>query len=260
MCHFPTKSNFASIHNTTKWWQHKNSKGAQGDCSVRIHVRQESLFSLLIITPKKKKIKSTGSTPFATWGDYSLWLPRSPAFFHPLRDWSKLKWVRSGSLLAEAELLHRKEGKFMGSERQHTKLCHGEGLNWDLASAGSMNKPLVPKGAKAPWYVLLSSKWFSPGYGMVFCLFFWSARFWTEVFGYLIRMPRPLLDCSTAVILTAHEQKYYTARTQTGEQHLQMSRNNVPSERTNKLTKTNFTESFAKTSGEAFLLAVQMWK
>ena len=41
---------------------------------------------------------------------------------------------------------------------------------------------------------------------------------------------------------------------------MQMSRNNVTSDGTNKLTKTNFTESFAKISGEVFLLAVQMWK
>lgn len=41
---------------------------------------------------------------------------------------------------------------------------------------------------------------------------------------------------------------------------MQMSRNDVPSDGTNKLRKTDFTESFAKTSGEAFLSAVQMWK
>lgn len=39
-----------------------------------------------------------------------------------------------------------------------------------------------------------------------------------------------------------------------------MSRNNVHSDGRNKLIKANLTESFAKTSGEAFVLAVQMWQ
>lgn len=146
----------------------KHSNDAQGDCFLGTHIVQESSFSLLIITPKKKKTKTTGSTPFATWGDYSLWLPRSPAFFRSVRDWSKVKWVGRGSLLAEAELLHRKEGKFMGSERQYTRPYHREHLNWDLVSAASMNKPLVQKVGKVPLYVLLSSKPVSPGYGIFF--------------------------------------------------------------------------------------------
>lgn len=50
------------------------------------------------------------------------------------------------------------------------------------------------------------------------------------------------------------------ARKQTGKQHLWMPQNNVQSDETNKLRKTHFTESLTKTSGEAFLSAVQMWK
>lgn len=137
------------VYATTKWQQHRNSKG---DCWARIYIRQVSLFSLLIIFTHKhtQTIKKPKQNQ------------KSPACFH-FEGLVKTK-VRSWSLLAEAELLHRK-GKFMETER-NIKSCTSEKVTvetWSLLATFHLCRIVQGYSGThcwAPGDSLLSMSWF----------------------------------------------------------------------------------------------------
>lgn len=159
----------------------------------------------------QQKQNQKSSTPFATWDDCCLWLPTSPACFHS--EGMVKRKVRSWSLLAEAELLHRK-GKFMETERNIKGYTTEKAAveTWSLLAAwiSHLCGMVQRYSCTYCWALgnsLLSILWF--------CLFFWSAQFQTEVLGHLIKILRLLLYCFPSAVLAAHEQNYYTARKQT---------------------------------------------